>query len=539
MTLNLTNAIADVDQPKSFLRRCANCLVFLILWLVPLYVYFQLSQRWCFTGDEYYTFVDSSKPLSELLSYERKPLYYMICHVLLQLNLGLPVEVVVRLPAVVASSLIPPLFFAFLRHKRYANIGLLASLFALFSPWLFSMSQYARYYSLAFLFATLTVLAGLRGVHAAKKRPWIGLMIFSGFLAAISQIPAGLVVPASLIGLCVASFRENPARANAAFRKYGPYACATLVLGGIVGYFVLRDVFAFWMQSNAGSFGTYTIPQLMMALAAAAGIGCWALAFLPLLRPPISWSPSDIYLVITTLLSGFPLMIFIPFGGGVSANYLMFCMPSLFVLAAIHWRQVDERLPSWGFRIAMGIGLMAFNIPLLLSTVANGNHYDYRKAAQLIDAMELENPVIVSSGHSLLNLYLTTAKSELDLSTFDQGVRRHLVEEGIALATAQNRPLLLVSRDTRHVMPDADQVWLHARFALIATIETPRYDHRRRRVSIYEYRPSPRLNLNDLQRSTQQQIGPAEKNNQQSIVTASSGVSDELPTSKPEPAFAP
>ena len=492
-TVTLPTDNAEVVA-KSFFRRCADWCLFFILWLVPLCVYYQLSGRWCLSGDEFYTYVDSSKPISELLSYERKPLYYMICHGLLQLNLGLPVEVVLRLPAVIAASLTPALLFIVLRHKRYANIGLLASLFALFSPWLFAMSQYARFYSLAFMFATLTVLAGLRSVHAPRKGVWIVLMMISGFLAAISQIPAGIVVPASLVGLAIASFRENPAQANESMRKYGPFVLVGCLLAAVAGYFALRDVFVFWMSSNAGEFGTYTVPQLLMAIAGAAGIGCWALAFLPLLRPPISWSPSDIYLAVTTLLSGFPLMIFIPFGGGVSSNYLMFCMPSLFILAAIHWRQIDERLPSWGYRIALGVGVLAFNVPYLFSTAVNGNHYDYRKAAQLIDEMELENPVIVSSGHRLLNMYLTTTQSELDLGTFDQGVQRDLVENGIKVAVAESRPLLLVSRETRHVVPNADQVWLHSRFALIKSIETPGYDHRRRRVSIYEYRPATELN---------------------------------------------
>ncbi len=471
-------------------RPIFDWLVVLGLWLLPLALYVSLIGRWSFSGDEFYTLVDSSKPVAELLSYERKPLYYLICHTLLQWDLGWSKEFLLRLPAAVAASLVPALFYALLRHKRYKNVGLLSAVLVLVCPWLFAMSQYARFYSLAFMFASITVIAGLRAVHANRKRGWIVTMFISGFLAGISQIPAGLVLPAGLVGLGLASFRENPARANSAIRRYGPVIVIAMLVAALAGYFVLKDVFWFWLQSDGGKFGTYSVPQLLLALAAGAGIGCWGLGLFPLFRTPVGWSTAEVYLAATTLLSGLPLMVFIPFGGGVSANYLMFCLPSLFLLAAFHWREIDERLPSWGYRCSIGAAVVAFNIPFLASTYSNGNHHDYRRVAATIDAMELENPIIVASGHHLLNMYLQTAKSEYDLGTFDNGVLRHLVEDGIATAKATQCPLLLVARDSRHQLSDADQEWLFAQFALVASIEQPRYDYRRQRMTIYRYRPA-------------------------------------------------
>lgn len=476
--------------------------IFLALWLLPLTAYCWLIGRWSLSGDEFYTLIDSSKPVSELLSYERKPLYYLLCHVLLKLNLGLPQEFIVRLPAAFAASLIPPSFYWLLRDKRYTNIGLLAGMLALFSPWLFKMSQYARFYSLAFLFASIAVLAGYRCVHEQRKKPWLFLLAIASFLAAISQLPAGIVLPATLIGFGFASFREDPVRASKAVKKYGPLLLIGLLVGGLAGVFVLKDLFYYWLTSDAGNFGSYSVRQLLMALAVAGGMAVWGLAFLPMLRAPTSWSTGDIYLATTTVLSSVPLMVFIPFGGGVSSNYLMFCLPSLFLLAATNWREIDERLPSRGYRLAIGMAILAFNIPLLASTLSSGDHHDYRQAAAKIETMQIDNPVIVASGHCLLNWYLQDAHSDIDLLTFDNGVARHLIERGIEMATVEGRPLLLVSRESRGVLSAEDQKWLFDRFALVTTIETSRFDFRRQRVSIYEYRPSERLKACEALQST-------------------------------------
>ena len=78
---------------KEATRSTLDVRILAALWIVPLLFYVAQIGRWSLSGDEYYTLVDSSKPVAELLSYERKPLYYLICHFLLRLNLNTLVEV--------------------------------------------------------------------------------------------------------------------------------------------------------------------------------------------------------------------------------------------------------------------------------------------------------------------------------------------------------------------------------------------------------------------------------------------------------------
>ena len=62
--------------------------VMLALWVVPLFVYVGLIGRWSMDTDEIYTYIDSSQSLRELLSYERKPIYYLNQDFLESLGLG-------------------------------------------------------------------------------------------------------------------------------------------------------------------------------------------------------------------------------------------------------------------------------------------------------------------------------------------------------------------------------------------------------------------------------------------------------------------
>ena len=90
----------------------------------------------------------------------------------------------------------------------------------------------------------------------------------------------------------------------------------------------------------------------------------------------------------------------------------------------------------------------------------------------------------------LLNHYLRDANSDFDMTTFENGIRRDLIQPAIDAATSEDRPLLVVSREDRAVLSPADQAWFYSQFALVTSIETPRYDYRRHRMAIYEYRPA-------------------------------------------------
>lgn len=467
--------------------------ILLGLWLLSLAFYAPLLGRWCISGDEFYTFEDSSFSISKMLSFNSRPLYFIVCHYLLKWNPGLPVELMIRLPAMLAASLVAPSLYFFLPKHRFAHAGIFAGLIAIFNPLLFEMSQFGRYYAFVIFFATIATLAALRWIEDRRKI-WPILFFVSGLLAAVSHPPAVLVIPGGILAWLAAGFRENPESVTRIVKKYGAAAAAVFVVAVAIGGFLLRDLVSEWFGAKLGEFGNSNAKEIVMALAILGGLSWWSIALLPMLRLPSSWSKYDVFLVTMLVASTAPLMMLTPFGGGVAARYFLYCLPCMFLLAAQHWRQVDERLPSFGYRLAFACVLFSFNVPYLLSIAVDGNHFDNRKVARAIESLEMDNPMIFATTHRLVDYYLedkyqTEPEREDDLGLFENGVPRKLINRAIAEATAENRPLLLVSRQDRTLMSDDDQKWLYARFAVVRTVESARYDHRRFRVIVYHYRP--------------------------------------------------
>ena len=465
------------------------------LLILSLVVYAPLLGRWPISGDEFYTFEDSSFSISKMLSFNSRPLYFIVCHYLLKWNPGLPVELVIRLPAMLAASLVAPSLYFFLPKGRFAHVGVLAGLIAVFNPWLFEMSQFGRYYAFVIFFATVATLAALRWVEE-RRRVWPILFIVSGLFAAVSHPPAVLIIPGGILAWLAAGFRENPDAVMRLVKKYGAMAAAAVVVAAAIGVYLLRDLLSEWFGAKLGDFGNSNPKDIVLALAILGGLSWWSLALIPMLRFPSAWSKQDVFLVTMLVGSTAPLLMLTPFGGGVAARYFLYCLPCMFLLAAQHWQQIDERLPTFGYRLAFGCALFAFNVPYLLSIAVDGNHFDNRQVARAIESMGIENPMIYASSHRLVDYYLNDefeiqSEREDDLGLFENGVPREFLERAIKKAAEQNRPLLLVSRQDRTLMSDDDQEWLYARFAVVRTIETARYDHRRFRVVVYQYRPAP------------------------------------------------
>ena len=158
-----------------------------LLFAVPFLFYFSVSGRWSLDGDEFYTYIDSAQPISELLAYEIKPLYYLICHALLDADLGLPLESLLRAPATLAASLIAPVFYWMLFPVAGRRAALLGAFLLIANPWIFEFSQYARFYSLMLLFSVVATLAIYRWVDDPRVR-WLAIFFGAAGLATGNSI---------------------------------------------------------------------------------------------------------------------------------------------------------------------------------------------------------------------------------------------------------------------------------------------------------------------------------------------------------------
>jgi hypothetical protein len=92
----------------------------------------------------------------------------------------------------------------------------------------------------------------------------------------------------------------------------------------------------------------------------------------------------------------------------------------------------------------------------------------------------------------MLAHYLKDGVVVQELSAFENGLPVKALDRAIRQARRERRPLIIVAREDRHPLSESEQHWLGERFAVLRTIERPRYDHRRNRLVVYEYRPAPR-----------------------------------------------
>lgn len=467
------------------------------LWITSLLLYAPLIGRWAMSGDEFYTYEDSTFSIPKMLSFNSRPLYFIVCHYLLKWFPSWPVEFTIRFPAMLASSCIAPCLYGMLRSTPYARVGWIAAILAMFNPWVMQMSQFGRYYAFVMLFASVTTIAAFRAMQGNGRIFWSFVVMVAGVLATLSHPPALLLIPASVAAWIAVGFVRNAKATIGFLRMYGIAIVIAACLAAGVGLYFLQDVLREWSSASKSQFGGgYGLKTIAMSLAILGGLSTWSLAILPMIRLPKDWSDSEVFLSVFLLGCVVPLLLLLPIGGGVSSRYMLFCLPSMFLLAGIHGNQLYQHLPSWGHRIGLACVVLGCNVPLLLSIAANGNHFDYRAMARQIETLDLPDPIIYSSNHRLLDYYLddrfqVMPNDEDELGEFATGLPKDRIERGIDLARSQRRPLLLVSRQDRQPLEASDAAWLYDRFAVLRTVETPRYDHRRQRVILYQYRPTP------------------------------------------------
>ena len=478
------------DAPHSFDIR-----VFLGLWLVSLLIYAPFVGQWSLSGDEYYTYEDSTFSIAKMLSFNLRPLYFIVCHYLLVWLPDWPVELTIRVPALLTTSLVAPSIYGMLSPCRFRAAGLFAAFIAIWNPWLFQMSQFGRYYGFVLFFATITTVAALRFVQERDRIKWPILVVVSGIAAAVSHPPAALIVPAAILGWIAAGWWDQPEATMRWLKKYSVWFAIVFSAALVFGAYLLQDVLRQWASAGQGDFGGgYDTKSIAVSLAVIGGLSSWSIALFPLIRSTKTWSAEDVFLMVLLTASTLPLLALVPIGGGVSSRYLLYCLPCMYVLAGQHWGHWHSLLPTWGAKLALAGVIFGCNVPLMLSVMSDGNHYDFRTMARTIENLGIENPIIFSSDHGLLDYYLDDrfpVKSENadEVGLFAEGLPKTLLQRAIAQANEQARDLLVVSRQDRRLLSTDEQAWLYDRFAVLRTVEYARYDHRRHRLVLYHYRP--------------------------------------------------
>lgn len=134
-------------------------------------------------NDEGWTVINSSYPLAQIVPHlwpDHTPLYFFFSHFYLDLTSHTHDKVILRLPAVLAGTLIIPVTYGLAREILTKKaIALVAAFGAAIVPLLVDLSRYFRMYA---LFALLSVAAAyflLRALRTNQKLDWAGFVVMS------------------------------------------------------------------------------------------------------------------------------------------------------------------------------------------------------------------------------------------------------------------------------------------------------------------------------------------------------------------------
>jgi hypothetical protein len=143
-------------------------------------------------------------------------------------------EFAVRLPSLIAGTLIVPVLYELGRELYDRRTGLLAAGFAAISPMLIWYSQEVRMYEFATLFGLLALLMQLRAIRDPTSLPnWAGYILASAALLWSHYFGLALVVVQLLVFIGVLAYRRRAGEEVRALALGFAYSLAVLVMVAI------------------------------------------------------------------------------------------------------------------------------------------------------------------------------------------------------------------------------------------------------------------------------------------------------------------
>jgi mannosyltransferase len=376
---------------------------------------------WNFEATEMFTLRDSVRPQFR----NPRPLGYLLTYFFVRPFRPLDEFGLRLLPAVFGVLAIPAFYWVTRRL-----VGTRAALFATFlltiSGWHVYFSQFARYWSLVFLFSAIYPFALYVGIRE-RDRLALVLGVVSLILGVLAHPVAALLVGGPVVYLVAKYARPRhltQAWTYPGFRWGTAIALVLLVIlsyrlipilqGWIsmhdrnpgMGQFLLRRPVAQGLKQIlllAAYFEGLTFP---LVLAAAAGIY-------------LLWRERDRALgVFLACLTIFPLafIVIISVRTPVSTFYILPTAPVFFLgagifldrLFAIDWRSH----PRWLLPVTITVMMVVAGMPTLVSQYRNGRRFDFRGVAHFLQPRLKQSDVIYSDQPMVLSHYLDSLKVE-------------------------------------------------------------------------------------------------------------------------------
>lgn len=336
--------------------------------------------HWPLAGDEFFTIADS-----QALAFKWKPLLFYLNHYLVDPLLGLDVLGARFLPAL--SGIVSILLLYWAGRKLWGDAaGFFAALLAVFNPWHLYLSQFARYYTLVFLFSVVVIVAFYLA-YRDDSPGWLAAGVVAGVLAMLSHASAGLVVGA--IGAWVVAataWRFVTGGRVSRFRMAVSGVVVAVLLAATAVYFV--PMLIDW-QSIPASYG-FAGPVLFLSF------GQWLTAGTSLFAVGGAWwmwrggdRSTMTYLVSVAALPFFFLAVagyFIK----AAVPFLFPAAPAVFLLAGCFldrlYGALDRRasVPAAAVAVVLLAGV-ATGAPSFVSHYMDGSRPDFRGAANFLN----------------------------------------------------------------------------------------------------------------------------------------------------------
>lgn len=406
-----------LDTPPAGTRRNGLAPALILAGLVALAVALRFWRLgyWNFEGTEMFTLRDSVRPQW----HNPRPLGYLLNYYLVRPFLPLD-EFGLRLMPALVSVLTVPVFYLMARRLLGTRSALFGTLLLTVSALQVFYAQFARYWSLVFLFSAVYPYALYIGVRERSGR-WLALGCITMVLAVLSHPVSAIAICGPVVWLLWIFLRPRYFRQAWTHRsfRWGAAVAAVLAVALLVR---VVPMFRDWisMHDRNPGMGQFLLPpdrpdgvkQLVFLM-----------TFLESLTFPVALGAvAGIYVVwrerdrsLATFLASLAVfhlafIALISIRTPVSTFYLLPAAPVFYLGAGVFLDrifQVDWALrPRWLLPATITLGLLMAGVPTLVSQYRNGRRWDFRGVARWLEPQLSPHDIIFSDQPMVLAHYL-------------------------------------------------------------------------------------------------------------------------------------
>lgn len=478
----------------------APALILAILILLALALRFFRLGDWNFEATEMFTLRDSVRPQWR----NPRPLGYLLNYYLVRPFHPLD-EFGLRLVPAIAGVLAVPVFYAISRRLIGTRAALFGTLLLTVSALQVFYSQFARYWSLVFLFSAIYPYALYLGVRERNPRA-LALGTVTLILAVMAHPVSAILLGGPALWLLATYLRPRYLKQAWTHRSFRWGLVVAAVLMGALAM-RLVPLFQEWitMHDRNPGMGQFLLgprrpngPKqvlillgymesltLPVALGAAAGIY-------------VLWRERDRTLALfLASLAVFQLgfIALVSMRTPVSLFYLLPAAPVFYMGAGLFLDrifQVEWNLrPRWLMPATITLALLTAGAPTLMSQYRNGRRYDFRTVARWLDPRLSPRDVIFSDQPMVLAHYLAGPKVRKLRPTPDslrQSVRQ--LERSDGGATVWVVAPAPAHAFRTNLKPGGLAAWMYDNCQLANTVGRGRLDFRQQYLQVFRCPPA-------------------------------------------------